>query len=83
MSSSTVYWDNIIATVVVTSPRINMISNHISVKYHWFSRPIGKEFVIKNIESKNPKADFSTKTLQGYFSLSLSKTVFNVPKACL
>ena len=52
VSSSTIYEDNIGAIVVETSPGMNPTSKHISVKYHWFRKHVGKEFVIRKIESK-------------------------------
>ena len=65
VSSSTVYEDNNGAIVVATSPRMTPTSNHIAVKYHWFRQHVGKEFVIRKIESENQKADIFTKGLQG------------------
>ena len=50
---------------MTTSPRIIYTSNHITVKYHWFSHNVGKEFLISKIESENQKADIFTKGLQG------------------
>ena len=43
VSSFTVYEENNGSIVVSTSPRMTPTSNHISVKYHWFSQHIGKE----------------------------------------
>ena len=65
VSRSTIYEDNNRATVVATIPRMTPTSNHISVKYHWFRQQVGKEFVIRNIESENHKADIFSKGLQG------------------
>ena len=42
VSSSTIYEDNNGAIVVATSPRVTPISKHISVKYHWFRKHVGK-----------------------------------------
>ena len=61
VSSSTVYEDNNGAIVVATSPRITPSSKHITVKYHWFRQHVGKEFVIRKIESENQKADILPK----------------------
>ena len=65
VSSSTVYADNNGAIVVATSPRMTPSSKHIVVKYHWFRQHVGREFVIRKIESENQKADIFTKGLQG------------------
>ena len=73
VSSSTVYEDNNGAIVVATSPRMNPSSKHIAVKYHWFRQHVGKEFVIRKIESENQKADIFTKGLQGQKFVRLSK----------
>ena len=64
VSSSTFYEDNNKAIVVATSPRLTPTSKHIDVKYHWFRRHIGKDFVIRKIGSRNQKADIFTKGLQ-------------------
>ena len=53
VSSSTIYGDNNGAVVVATIPRMTPTSNHIAVKYHWFRQHVGKEFVIRKIESEN------------------------------
>ena len=50
---------------MATSPRMTPTSNHIAVKYHWFRQHVGKEFVIRKIESENQKANIFTKGLQG------------------
>ena len=50
-SSSTVYEDNNGAIAVATSPGMTPTSKHIVVKYHWFRKHVGKEFVIRKIES--------------------------------
>ena len=42
VSRSTVYEDNNRAIVVVTSPRLTLTSNHITVKYHWSRHHNGK-----------------------------------------
>ena len=65
VSSSTIFEYNNGAIVVATSPSMTPTSNHIDVKYHWFRQHIGKEFVIRKIESENQKADIFTKGLQG------------------
>ena len=52
VSSSTIYEDNNGATVVATSPRMTPTSKNIAVKYHWFRQHVGKEFVIRKIESE-------------------------------
>ena len=65
VSSSTIYEDNNGPIVLATSPRMNPTSKNVSVKYHWFRKHIGKEFVIRKIESENQKADIFTKGLQG------------------
>ena len=54
VSSSTIYEDNNGAMVAVTSPRTTPTSKHIAVKYHWFRQNVGKEFVIRKIESEIP-----------------------------
>ena len=64
VSRSTVYEDNNRAIVVATSPSITPSSKHISIKYHWFRQHVGKEFVIRKIESENQKADIFTKGLK-------------------
>ena len=65
VSISTIYEDNNGAIVVATSPRMTPSSKHIAVRYHWFRQHVGKEFVIRKIESENQKADIFTKGLQG------------------
>ena len=50
---------------MVTIPRITPTSKHIAFKYHWFGQHIGKECVIRKIESENQKADIFNKGLQG------------------
>ena len=73
VSSSTVYEENNGSIVVKTSPRMNPTSNQIAFKYHWFSQHVGKEFVIKNIESENQRADSFTKSLQGEIFVRISE----------
>ena len=73
VSSSTVYEDNNRAIVVTTSPRMTPKSKHISVKYHWLMQHVGKEFVIRKIDSENQKADIFTKGLQGQIFVRISK----------
>ena len=51
VSISTIYEDNNGAIVVSTSPRMTPTSKHIAVKYHLFRQHVGKEFVIRKIES--------------------------------
>ena len=73
VSSSTVYEDNNGAIVVATSPSMTPSSKHIVVKYHWFRQHVGKEFVIRMIESENQKADIFTKGLQGQIFVRIRK----------
>ena len=73
VSISTVYEDNNGATVVATSPKMNIKSNHIAVKYHWFRQHVGNEFVIRKIDSENQKADIFAKGLQGKIFIRISK----------
>ena len=61
VSSSTIYEDNNGSIVVGKSPRMTPTSKLISVKYNWFRQHVGKEFVIRKIESENQKADISPK----------------------
>ena len=61
----TVYEDNNGAIVMTTSPRMTPTSKHIAVKYHWFKQHVGKEFLIRKIESENQKVEIFTKGLQG------------------
>ena len=56
VSSSTIYEYNNGYIIVATSPRMTSTSKHIAVKYHWFRKHVGKEFVIRKIESENQKA---------------------------
>ena len=51
VSRYTVYDYNNGAIVVATSTRMTPISNHISIRYHWFRQNVGKESVICNIAS--------------------------------
>ena len=58
---------------MTTSPRITPTSKHIAVKYHWFRKHDGKEYVISEDRVKNHKADISPKVykvkyLQGLVS---------------
>ena len=73
VSSSTIYEDNNGAIVVAKIPRMTPTSKDISVKYHWFRQNVGKEFVIRNIESENQKADIFTKGLQGQIFVRIRK----------
>ena len=63
MSSSTVYEDNNGVIVVEIVPMATPTPKQIAVKYHSFRQNVGKEFVIRNIESENQKADIFTKGL--------------------
>ena len=65
VSRSTIYEENNGSIVLVTSPRTTTTPKHIAIKYHWFRQHVGKEFVIKKIQSENQKADIFTKGLQG------------------
>ena len=65
VSSSTIYEDNNGSIFVATSTRMTPTSKQISAKYHWFRQHVGKEFVIRKIESENQKSDIFTKVLQG------------------
>ena len=73
VSSSTIYEDNKGAIVVTSSSRMTPTSKHIAFKYHWFRQHIGKEFVIRKIESENQKADIFTKGLQGQIFVRIRK----------
>ena len=73
VSSSTVYEENKGSIVVETITRMNPTSNHITVKYNWFSQNVGKEIVICKIESENQKADIFTKGLQGEIFFRIRK----------
>ena len=73
VSSSTIYEDNNGAIVVATSPRMTPSSKHIAVKYDCFRQHVGKEFVIRKIESENQKADIFTKGLQGQIFARIKK----------
>ena len=73
VSSSIIYEDNNGSIVVATSPRLTHTSRQIYVKYYWFRNQIGKEFMIRKIESENQKANIFTKGLQGQIFLRVSK----------
>ena len=75
MSISTIYEDNNGAIVVASSTRMTPTSKHIVVKYHWFRQRVGKEFVIRKIESENQKADIFTKVLQGEIFVRIRKLI--------
>ena len=60
---------------MATSPSMTPTSKKIAVKYHWFRQHIGKEFVIRKIESENQKADIFTKGLQGEIFVMISKLI--------
>ena len=72
-SSSNIYEDKNGAIVVATIPRTTPTSKHIYVKYHWFRQNVGKEFVIRKIESENQKADIFTKGVQGQIFVKIRK----------
>ena len=57
ISRSTVYKDNNGSMFVKTSTSMNPTSKYIAVKYHWFRQHVGKESMIRKIESENQKAD--------------------------
>ena len=61
MSSSTAYEGVNGAIFVATSPRMTPTSNHISVNYHLFRQHVGKESVIRNIDSEIIRQIFSPK----------------------
>ena len=48
-------------------------SKHIAVKYNWFRQHVGKEFVIRKIESENQKAYIFTKVLHGEIFVRIRK----------
>ena len=73
MSRSTIYDDNNGDIVVATSTRMTPTSKHIAVKYHCFRQHVGKEFVIRKIESETQKADIFTKGLQGQIFVRIRK----------
>ena len=73
VSSSTFYEENNGSIVVATSPWMTPTSKLVSVKYHWFRQHVGKEFVIRKIESENQKADIFTKVLQVQIFLRIKK----------
>ena len=73
MSSPTIYEDNNGAIVLATSPRMTPRSKYIAIKYHWFSQHVGKEFLVRKIESKNQKAEMFTKGLQGPIFVRIRK----------
>ena len=68
VSSSNIYENNNGAMMTPTS-------KHIAVKYHWFRKHIGKEFLIFKIESENQKADIFTKGLQGQIFVRIRKLI--------
>ena len=77
VSRSTIYEDNKIFIVVATSPRITPSSKHIAVKYNWFRHHVGKEIVIRKIESENQKTDIFTKGLQGQIFAGIKKLLYS------
>ena len=74
--SSNVYEDNNGAIVVATILRMTPTSRQISVKYHWFSQHVGNGFFIREIESKNQRANIFTKSLQGGIFVRIGKLLF-------
>ena len=73
MFFTTIYEDYSGAIVVATSPRMTPTSKHNAVKYHWFRQNVGKDFLIRKIESENQKADILTKGLQGQIFVRIRK----------
>ena len=73
VSIHTIYEENNWAIVVAKTPRITPTSKHIGVKYHWFRKHVGKESVIRKIDSENHKADIFTKGLQGQIFVRIRK----------
>ena len=73
VSSSTIYEDNNGAIVMKTTPRMNPTSNHIDIKHNWFRQNVGREFMIRKIESENQKAEIFTKGLQHEIFLRIRK----------
>ena len=73
VSSSTVYEDNNGAIFLATSKMMTPSSKQIAVKYHWFRQHVGKEIMIRKIESENQKADVFTKGLQGQIFVRIRK----------
>ena len=73
VSRSTVHEYNNGSIVVPTSPRMNPKSKHIAVKYHCFRQHVGKESVIRKIESENQRSDIFTKGLQGQIFVRIIK----------
>ena len=57
VSSYTVYEETNGSISVATSSSMTPTSNQTATKYHWFRQQVGKEFVIREIESENQKAD--------------------------
>ena len=53
VSRLTIYEENKGDIVMATSPRMTPTSKNIAVKYHWFRQHVGKEFMIRKIESEN------------------------------
>ena len=60
LSVSTIQEENIVVIVVATSLRMTPTEKQNSVKFHWFRKHTGKEYVIGKIESENQKADIFT-----------------------
>ena len=73
--SSTFYEENNGAMFLATSKIMTPKSNNIAVKHHCIRQHVGKEFVIRKIESENQKADIFTKGLQGDFFVRIRKLI--------
>ena len=73
VSIYTIYEDNNGSIVVAKSTRTTPTSKHIAIKYQWFRKHVGKEFVIHKIESENQKADVFTKGVQGQIFVKIRK----------
>ena len=73
VSRSTTYEENNEAIVVATSSSMTPTSKHIDIKYHWFRQNVGKEFLIRKIQSENQKVNIFTKGLQGQIFVRIRK----------
>ena len=60
---STIWEDNNGTISTVTAPKLSPRTKHIATKYHFTRSHIGKEIVLKKIESEKQKADIFTKGL--------------------
>ena len=58
---------------MASSPNMTPTSKHISVKYNWFRKHVGKEIVIQKIESENQKVSIFTKGLRGQIFVRIRK----------